>query len=202
MTRFLIKLDRIAAWTLMIVMILYAVSGYGLTKGLINIDFARSLHLSWLGAIGLAAFVIHTSWAIRLAFIRRQIWNGYTRFALFTFYILLAGFFLYVHFFYTPSYNKTLPAADNQAATASTNSSSVAPTETKVFTAASLAYYDGLNGRPAYAAVSGVVYDVSSVFKNGNHHGYSAGIDLTALFYSQHPAQLLSRYQIVGTYQK
>ena len=33
-------------------------------------------------------------------------------------------------------------------------------------------------------------------------YGYSAGIDLTDYFYSQHQASLLDDYPIVGAYQK
>ncbi len=201
MSKFFIKLDRIAAWVLMMVIIIYAISGYGMTRGLIDRDLARVLHLSWLGGVGIVAFIIHTACGFFRFFCRKCIWNIWTKCFLVAFYVLFAGFFLYVHFFYTPSYD-VLSASNNQAAAVSTNSSLVAPTETKVFTAASLAYYDGLDGRPDYAAVSGVVYDVSSAFRNGDHHGYSAGVDLTDLFYTQHQSQLLSRYPIVGAYQK
>ncbi len=215
MNRFFIKLDRIAAWILMAVIIMYAITGYGMTKGIIPGAFARSLHLSWLGGIGLAAFVIHTSWAIHMACRRRQIWNGYTRFALIASYLLLAGFFLYINFFYTPApavSPSVTPIATSAAVippNQTTSSTSVpvttptpTPTKTVVFTAATLAAYNGLNGQPAYVAVGGVVYDVSKVFRNGDHHGYKAGRDLTAYFYSQHDASILSSFMIVGAYQK
>lgn len=59
-TSFFVKLDRVAAWVLLLVLLAYAVTGYGMTKGFIGQELARSLHLGWLGAIGLIAFVIHT----------------------------------------------------------------------------------------------------------------------------------------------
>jgi len=211
MNRFLIKINRLAAWVLMAVIILYAVSGYGMTKGLIDQNFARTLHLSWLGGIGIAAFIIHTFYGLSLAFRRRQIWNKYSRIALIAFYVLLAGFFLYVHFFYAASYDDRLLSRNEQKIEALTNADLAAPsgvitsaqTENKrpVFTAATLAADNGLNGRPAYVAVDGIVYDLSSVFRNGQHQGHQAGQDLSALFYSQHSSSILKYYPVVGTYQ-
>lgn len=42
--------------------------------------------------------------------------------------------------------------------------------------------FDGKDGRPAYVAVSGIIYDVtaSSAWENGGHAGFQAGMDLTA----------------------
>lgn len=53
----------------------------------------------------------------------------------------------------------------------------------KEFTAEELAEYDGHDGRPAYVAYEGVVYDVteSAMWGNGDHEGmHVAGHDLTA----------------------
>lgn len=65
-----------------------------------------------------------------------------------------------------------------------------------------LAFYDGKQGRPAYIAVQGWIYDVSgsSLWINGEHNGYSAGQDLTAIILSQSPHGLstLSRVPIVA----
>jgi predicted heme/steroid binding protein len=203
MNKFFLKLDRFAAWILMVVIIFYAVSGYGLTKGLINRDIALALHLTWLAGIGMAAFVIHTACGFFRFFCRKCIWNVWTKSFLIVFYALLAGFFVYVHFFYSAATqeNNRPPLAGNQSALSAAVSSTISA-GTTIFTAATLSAYDGRNGQPAYAAVDGIVYDVSSVYRNGDHHGYQAGIDLTADFYAQHSAALLSRYPIVGTYQK
>lgn len=75
--------------------------------------------------------------------------------------------------------------------------------ESTVFTAATLAYYDGQEGRPAYVAVNGVVYDVTSSprWRNGAHNGFQAGRDLTSQFNAQHGDTRLSRFPVVGTYQ-
>lgn len=53
----------------------------------------------------------------------------------------------------------------------------------KDFTAADLAQFDGKDGKPAYVAYKGVVYDVteSGMWGEGDHEGmHTAGHDLTA----------------------
>lgn len=62
------------------------------------------------------------------------------------------------------------------------------PQETRSFTPEELAYYDGKDGRPAYVAVNGIVYDVSSLMRwaGGNHFGLSAGRDLSDAFMGCH----------------
>lgn len=193
-TIFFIKLDRLAAWILLFVIIAYAVTGFGMTKGIIDQQLAQSLHLSWLGAIGLIVFIIHTYHAIGLAFKRWRIWNGISRYCLFFFYVLMIVFFLYLQFFYSSS-------SDNYQVSASKVTSTNINTGTlPVYTASTLAAYNGLNGRPAYAVVNGLVYDFSRLFRGGNHQGYSAGQDLSTAFHGQHPNSLLNNYSVVGTY--
>jgi predicted heme/steroid binding protein len=53
----------------------------------------------------------------------------------------------------------------------------------KEFTLEELAEFDGRDGRPAYVAFEGVVYDVSesAMWDDGDHEGmHQAGADLTA----------------------
>lgn len=49
--------------------------------------------------------------------------------------------------------------------------------------------YDGEDGRPAYVAVDGIIYDVSdsNFWKNGAHNGFSAGNDLTDAIKTKSP---------------
>lgn len=53
----------------------------------------------------------------------------------------------------------------------------------KDFSAAELATFDGKDGRPAYVAYEGVVYDLSAsaMWSGGDHEGmHAAGGDMTA----------------------
>lgn len=72
----------------------------------------------------------------------------------------------------------------------------------KEFTLRELSRYDGKEGRPAYIAYAGKVYDVSDSFlwKGGRHQVlHDAGTDLTeALSKAPHGADLLERVQLIG----
>ncbi len=72
----------------------------------------------------------------------------------------------------------------------------------KQFTVAELSRYDGKEGRSAYFAFKGKVYDAtnSRLWKNGKHGGsHVAGIDLTEDFTnSPHSEEVLARLPIVG----
>lgn len=61
-----------------------------------------------------------------------------------------------------------------------------------------LAGYNGQNGMPAYVAVNGVIYDVTTVFVQGKHFTHLAGQDLTGAFFRQHVPSALSGYPVVG----
>ncbi len=76
----------------------------------------------------------------------------------------------------------------------------------QTFTLEQLAKFDGKDGRPAYVAVDGIVYDVSTSlsWQEGTHSrcnlGASAGRDLSELI-KQAPASmrgLLARMPVVG----
>lgn len=74
--------------------------------------------------------------------------------------------------------------------------------ESQTLTMSELKKYNGQNGKPAYIAVEGVVYDVSSspLWKGGNHKGYEAGNDLTQeiMESSPHGAGVMKKFPIVG----
>jgi len=65
-----------------------------------------------------------------------------------------------------------------------------------------LAGYDGRNGRPAYVAVSGTIYDVSAspLWAGGHHQGsHQAGCDLTEeLKSAPHVRAVVERFPVVG----
>jgi len=73
--------------------------------------------------------------------------------------------------------------APTTAATAKTTTQAATTSNVKTFTAAQLAEFNGKNGKNAYIAYDGVVYDVTSkldrTWKNGVHHGLLVGTDLT-----------------------
>ena len=201
MQKYLIKIDRIAAWVLLAVVLAYIVSGFGMTKGIIDPVLARNLHLDWLGLVGLSAFVIHTFSAIRLALMRHRIWNVGTKYLLIAVYCLFAAGTIYVAVFYQPAAYQT-PVVQEPISSSANAASPIASTAVvgnmKIFTLQELAKYNGQNGMPAYVAVSGKVYDLSSIFRNGYHQGHTAGADLTAAFNQQHYAALLDKFAIVG----
>ena len=95
----------------------------------------------------------------------------------------------------TPSSTTTPPPTSDQTGNQTPSS----------FTTTTLAAYNGQNGAKAYIAVSGKVYDVSTVsqWRNGSHKGYTAGVDLTAAFAnSPHTDSLLASLTVVGTFTK
>jgi len=207
----LIKIDRLSAWGLFVSMLLYFVTGYGMTKGIISASFATKLHLSWLTYFVLLFFVIHTSYAIHLAFKRWQIWNGLAKFGLITFYLIFIGAFFYVDLAFQKPVIKTssvqpessIDNTDSSTSTSTISSSQSSTTNTselnsKTFTLAELAKYNGQNGQPAYVAVEGQIYDMTTVFANGSHYSHLAGTELTDAFYTRHAKSSITKYPVVG----
>ena len=73
--------------------------------------------------------------------------------------------------------------------------------QSKVFTGEELSYYDGTNGKPAYVAVNGIVYDVSlePTWGGASHFGLLAGKDVTEQFNRCHGnIQVLSKLPKAG----
>jgi predicted heme/steroid binding protein len=75
--------------------------------------------------------------------------------------------------------------------------------EQRVFTADELATFDGKDGRPAYIAMAGKVYDVSdsSMWEDGLHgEEHDAGADLTDdMDFAPHNDSVLEDFPVVGT---
>jgi predicted heme/steroid binding protein len=91
---------------------------------------------------------------------------------------------------------------ETTATTTSTGTSTETSTEPLSLTLEELAEFDGKNGKPAYIAVSGVIYDVtnSSRWTGGQHNGFLAGRDLTTQIQtlSPHGVSVLNGLPIVG----
>lgn len=76
----------------------------------------------------------------------------------------------------------------------------------KEFTLEELSTYDGANGRAAYVAVNGTVYDLSKegTWGGGTHFGLFAGKDLSGAFMGCHKGmlELLNKLPKVGILKK
>jgi len=74
--------------------------------------------------------------------------------------------------------------------------------EQRRFTISELKEFDGKEGRPAYVALKGKVYDVSSshLWDTGKHlDAHSAGLDLTmSIVNAPHSEEILTRFKVVG----
>lgn len=203
----LIKIDRVFAWILLVSMFFYFLTGYGMTKKIINSIFASKLHLDILPLVIMVAFAVHTFLAVRLAFMRWKIWNKTSMIVLVLIYLSFLIGFGYIEIFYknnkteesikTTSEQNVENSSQDQSATQTSSQAQPESTE-KVFTISELAKYNGQNGMPAYVAVDGVVYELSTVFINGGHYSHFAGQELTNAFYREHAKSQISKYPVVG----
>jgi predicted heme/steroid binding protein len=76
---------------------------------------------------------------------------------------------------------------------------------TRKFTLDELGKFDGKEGRPAYVAHKGKVYDVteSSQWIDGDHLGHAAGEDLTEqMEIAPHDEEVMDRMKLVGVLSK
>jgi len=73
----------------------------------------------------------------------------------------------------------------------------------KVFDKEELEKFDGIDGRPAYVAYLGKVYDLTGIpeSEHGDHYGHSFGMDLTVeMDVAPHDDNLVLVMPVVGTY--
>ncbi len=206
MNKFLIKIDRLSAWILFIGFLLFFITGYGMTKGFINAFWAVNIHNQILPPIVLIAFSIHSSYAISSALKRWKMWNIGSKIFISLFFVVFLSFFMYINYFYkipktttTTNQNPSANQQNSENENNSQNSTDASNTSSqKTFTLTELAKYNGQNGQPAYVAVSGTVYDVSTEFINGSHYSHLAGQDLTDQFNLYHNSSAITKYPIVG----
>lgn len=69
-------IDRIAAWVLVSCFLIYMVSGLDIQLRFLSPRLSSLIHLVYLFAIAQTAFMIHTSYAIHMAFKRWKKWNA------------------------------------------------------------------------------------------------------------------------------
>lgn len=89
-------LDRFAAWVLLAGMTFYFLSGYGMSKGIIDANFATRLHTDILPLPIALAFLVHVGYATRLALMRWKAWRwpGQIAWAAFLILFLFTSLFL------------------------------------------------------------------------------------------------------------
>ncbi|RXT07950.1 cytochrome b5 domain-containing protein [Ammoniphilus sp. CFH 90114] len=96
----------------------------------------------------------------------------------------------------------TLPQPSHQALTAPSTQTQATTQSLPAITRDQLSENNGRNGKPAYVAVNGTVYDVTNnkAWSAASHFGLSAGKDLTAEFASCHAGQqwILNTLKPVG----
>ncbi len=207
----LIKIDRMAAWVLLFSILIYLFTGYGMTKGIVDSSVASLLHKDILPLITFVSFSAHTFLAIRIFLLRNRWWNIVSKLLLSLTYIFLFSSLFYLEVFYNAnkiSNSKTtleITKIEDQNKDSSKYLVDVKEIESKsvenVFTLSELAKYNGKNGNQAYVAVDGVVYDLSTIFKNGIHFEHFAGEELTNAFYKKHAKSEIIKYPVVGVLQ-
>ncbi|MEI7690210.1 MAG: cytochrome b5-like heme/steroid binding domain-containing protein [bacterium] len=208
---YLCKLDRLAAWTLLGTMFVYFISGYGMTKGIIDTRLATQLHNTVLPLIVLTSFSIHTFYAIRLAFKRWRIWDSFGKYLLVLVYLIFITVFLYVNFWYAKTAAKTtntnkaqaqITEKDDESADAASKSTvpntNTTPTQTppatqaKVLTASVVAQHN--NSNDCWIILSNIVYDVSSYTHSGPQSHILCGEDNTSVLSSVHGSRYSSYF--------
>jgi hypothetical protein len=95
MDRFLIKLSRFSAWVLLVLVILYIISGYGITKGIIDPVFSKYLHDKLLAIPFFIFFVLHVGIATRYALMR---WGIFKTAKSANIYIIISSLILLIFF--------------------------------------------------------------------------------------------------------
>jgi predicted heme/steroid binding protein len=134
-------------------------------------------------------------------FIRRKIMGKSVFLPLVVFLLIFSVFSLAGLSCATGNTSLTANAANNNDTPVASSQIQDGDTSEKVFTAEELSKYDGQDGMPAYIAVDGLVYDLSSIFRNGTHFEHFAGQELTDAFYSYHAKREIIKYPVVGIYQ-
>ena len=100
MNVFLVKLNRFCAWALLILLILYVVTGYGITKGIIDPALSKYLHDKLLAIPFFIFFVLHVGISGSYALIRWRVFKNLTSAQVFAaiFCLVMLAVFLWLYF--------------------------------------------------------------------------------------------------------
>lgn len=75
----LIQIDRVCAWSLVAIMIIFFVSGYGMTRGFIPEKLAKFIHDNILPVPGGIAFAFHSAFGMHVGLKRWKVWGPVPR---------------------------------------------------------------------------------------------------------------------------
>jgi len=100
LNKVLFSISKISGWILLFLLFLYFLSGYGMTKGIIDYSTSQKLHNSILPLSFLFFLILHIFFPVKvflLKFIKDERWINIYLIILFSIIYLL---FLYFHFYY------------------------------------------------------------------------------------------------------
>lgn len=89
MKKFLVKFDRVSAWSLIGVMVVYFISGYGMTKEIIPAPVGKFIHDSILPIPSIIAFAFHSAYGVHIALKRWRVWGRPWSIALVAYVVVL-----------------------------------------------------------------------------------------------------------------
>ena len=92
--KLLSKIDKVSAWVLLFCFLAYIVSGFDIQLRFLSPQVTSFFHLKYLFIPALAAFAIHTTYAIHLAMKRRNYWNMFGKILLSAYGVLHIFLFL------------------------------------------------------------------------------------------------------------
>ena len=108
----LIKIDRFCAWFLIAIMVVFFVSGYGMTKGIISADFSKYLHETLLPIPGVIAFAFHSAYGMHIAFKRWKVWGPFLKTTLIIYGLaMVVGIVIFEFFIKMPGSNLQPPSS-------------------------------------------------------------------------------------------
>jgi len=97
---FLARLNRYSAWVAIVTVVLYVITGYGMTKRIMDPDLARYLHLGILPIPLFLALVVHGGISIRHALWRWHVFEKRRNADIFVWIVVLTFLALFMWMFW------------------------------------------------------------------------------------------------------